>query len=1088
VTFTATPTNGGSTPAYQWKLNGTNVGINSNTYQSSTLANGNKITCVMTSSLACANPATATSNEITMSVTAAVAPLVTIAASPGNTICTGSAVTFTATPTNGGSTPAYQWKLNGTNVGTNSNTYQSSTLANGNKITCVMTSSLACANPATATSNEISMSVTAAVAPSVTIAASPGNTICTGSAVTFTATPVNGGSTPAYQWKLNGTNVGTNSKTYQSSTLANGNKITCVMTSSLACANPATATSNEISMSVTAAVAPSVTIAASPGNTICTGSAVTFTATPTNGGSTPAYQWKLNGTNVGTNSNTYQSSTLANGNKITCVMTSSLACANPATATSNEISMSVTAAVAPSVTIAASPGNTICTGSAVTFTATPTNGGSTPAYQWKLNGTNVGTNSNTYQSSTLANGNKITCVMTSSLACANPATATSNEITMSVTAAVAPSVTIAASPGNTICTGSAVTFTATPTNGGSTPAYQWKLNGTNVGTNSNTYQSSTLANGNKITCVMTSSLACANPATATSNEITMTVTAAVAPLVTISANPGNAICAFTPVTFTATPTNGGTTPSFQWKLNGTNVGTNSNTYQSSTLANGNKITCVMTSSLACANPATATSNEITMSVTAAVAPSVTIAASPGNTICTGSAVTFTATPTNGGSTPAYQWKLNGTNVGTNSNTYQSSTLANGNKITCVMTSSLACANPATATSNEITMTVTAAVAPLVTISANPGNAICAFTPVTFTATPTNGGTTPSFQWKLNGTNVGTNSNTYQNAALGNGNKITCVMTSSLACANPTTVTANEIMMAVTFPVTFYRDLDGDGYGNPNSGTILSCSAPSGYVLNNTDCNDNNLSVHPGGSEICNNAVDENCNGQVDEGCSITEAPKIIVRPFFIKEGNSKERLVNLKIFITGSSTKTVSVRYTTVSGTASPGKDYKPAEGALQFAPGSKEASIPLTVLGDLVTEGPEIFYIRFSDPVNATLPPVKRSWVFVVDDDKKIGKLPLTKLKSANLVPDNKYINEPGINIPTLLHRNQALLINGLSNTLNGLRITDTRGITVAQFNQYANNWIPGNLASGIYFYELIYRDQKGELQRKTGKIFITD
>ena len=694
-------------------------------------------------------------------------PSLLIDADPDETICSGTNVTFTATPTNGGATPSYQWKLNGANVGTNSNTYQNAALANGAKITCVMTSSLACANPITATSNEIIMAVSAAVAPSVSIAAIPGNTICTGTSVTFTATPTNGGATPSYQWKLNGANVGTNSNTYQNAALANGAKITCVMTSSLACANPTTATSNEITMAVTAAVAPSVSIAANPGNTICTGTSVTFTATPTNGGATPSYQWKLNGANVGTNSNTYQNAALANGAKITCVMTSSLACANPTTATSNEITMTVTAAVAPSVSIAANPGNTICTGTSVTFTATPTNGGATPSYQWKLNGANVGTNSNTYQNAALANGAKITCVMTSSLACANPKTATSNEITMTVSAAVAPSVSIAANPGNTICTGTSVTFTATPTNGGATPSYQWKLNGANVGTNSNTYQNAALANGAKITCVMTSSLACANPTTATSNEITMTVTAAVAPSVSIAANPGNTICTGTSVTFTATPTNGGATPSYQWKLNGANVGTNSNTYQNAALVNGAKITCVMTSSLACANPTTATSNEITMTVTAAVAPSVSIAANPGNTICTGTSVTFTATPTNGGATPSYQWKLNGANVGTNSNTYQNAALTNGAKITCVMTSSLACANPKTATSNEITMTVSAAVAPSVSIAANPGNTICTGTSVTFTATPTNGGATPSYQWKLNGANVGTNSNTYQNAALAN---------------------------------------------------------------------------------------------------------------------------------------------------------------------------------------------------------------------------------------------------------------------------------------------------------------------------------
>src|SRR5688572_24688210 len=112
----------------------------------------------------------------------------------------------------------------------------------------------------------------------------------------------------------------------------------------------------------------------------------------------------------------------------------------------------------------------------------------------------------------------------------------------------------------------------------------------------------------------------------------------------------------------------------------------------------------MTSSLGCASPTTATSNGITMTVTAAVAPSVSIAANPGNTICTGSNVTFTATPTNGGATPVYQWKLNGNNVGTNSNTYSNNALVNGDVVSVVMTSSLGCANPAFATSNEITLT------------------------------------------------------------------------------------------------------------------------------------------------------------------------------------------------------------------------------------------------------------------------------------------------------------------------------------------------------------------------------------------------
>ena len=97
----------------------------------------------------------------------------------------------------------------------------------------------------------------------------------------------------------------------------------------------------------------------------------------------------------------------------TCALPISCVSGNPAT--SNAVSMTVNPNLPVSVSIVASQNN-ICAGTNVTFTATPTNGG-TPTYQWKVNGVIVGTNSPTYSNNTLANGNNITCVMTSSLAC-----------------------------------------------------------------------------------------------------------------------------------------------------------------------------------------------------------------------------------------------------------------------------------------------------------------------------------------------------------------------------------------------------------------------------------------------------------------------------------------------------------------------------------------------------------------------------------------------------------------------------------------------------------------------------------------------
>src|SRR4030095_5295430 len=183
---------------------------------------------------------------------------------------------------------------------------------------------------------------------------------------------------------------------------------------------------------------------------------------------------------------------------------------------------SIPSLVVPSVSITASS-TSICSGGSVTFTATPTNGGTTPTYQWMINGVNVtGQTGSTFITSTLANGNVVSVIMASNDPCANPTTATSNLITITTTS-VTPSVSITASS-TSICSGGSVTFTATPTNGGSNPTFQWMINGVNVaGQTASTFSTSTLANGNVVSVTMTSNDPCAIPVTPVQSQpITIT--------------------------------------------------------------------------------------------------------------------------------------------------------------------------------------------------------------------------------------------------------------------------------------------------------------------------------------------------------------------------------------------------------------------------------------------------------------------------------------------------------------------------------------------------------------------------------------
>ncbi|MEO6326696.1 MAG: putative Ig domain-containing protein [Thermoanaerobaculia bacterium] len=271
--------------------------------------------------------------------------------SSATTICAATNVTFTATPTNGGASPSYQWLVNGSAApgGTNSTTYSSTALANGDQVRVQMTSNATpCVSPAIADSNTISMTVNPIPAtPTIT----PGGptTFCTGGSVTLTSSSASGN-----QWLKDGNPIA--GQTGTSTIATTSGTYTVVVTTSGCASAPSTGTV------VTVNAAPaSPTITPTPA-TLCAGKAGNTADGP--GGAT-TYAWTITGGTI-TSATNIQTITYTAGAAGTLVL--SLTVTNAATcSTANTANITVNAL--PSATITPGAANACASGTGQTASA-----------------------------------------------------------------------------------------------------------------------------------------------------------------------------------------------------------------------------------------------------------------------------------------------------------------------------------------------------------------------------------------------------------------------------------------------------------------------------------------------------------------------------------------------------------------------------------------------------------------------------------------------------------------------------------------------------------------------------------------------
>jgi len=271
----------------------------------------------------------------------------------------------------------------------------------------------------------------------------------------------------------------------------------------------------------------------------------------------------------------------------------------------------------------------------------------------------------------------LTATSTYRVVATNPTTTCSATLTQSVDITVNDFTATITNGANVNFCGNSGVLTAPSIAGAS---YQWQKDAANIGTNSN--QLTVTESGNYIVIITVGSCTKASPA----SVVTLT-TPPVSSVAAASNLTNNAVCAGENIVFTATPTNGGTNPTYQWRINGGDVaGANQSTFTTNSLTSGDAVSVVMTADLTCATPVT--SNDVVVTVNALptvtfTGVDVTVDNNNQVTIDEGSSVTINLT-----GAASYAWTPN-TGISSLSNDGAEAVLAPSSTITYIITATSA---------------------------------------------------------------------------------------------------------------------------------------------------------------------------------------------------------------------------------------------------------------------------------------------------------------------------------------------------------------------------------------------------------------
>jgi hypothetical protein len=132
-------------------------------------------------------------------------------------------------------------------------------------------------------------------------------------------------------------------------------------------------------------------------------------------------------------------------------------------------------------------------------------------------------------------------------------------------------------------------------------------------------------------------------------------------------------------------------------------------------------------------------------------------------------------------------------------------------------------------------------------------------------------------------------------------------------------------------------------------------------------------------------------------------PSISIGDFSHLEGDSGTTPFVFSVTLSASSGQITTVAFSTADGTATTANnDYQATSGTLTFAPGTTTQNVTVQVVGDLFLEPDETFFVKLSNPANATLQNTQGTGTILNDPTDNITFTP-SQLSGTAFVDVNK-------------------------------------------------------------------------------------